>query len=204
MLVDKLIQNAQPPQSNNLPMKHLLKLSLFFILFYQEAYSQKSLRNNVYGEALGFAGHYSVNYERFQPLLKNRAVLLGLNAGFCLEQYRTSKGFAIPMGIKLCVGWKGVYGEVGGDYLFLREKEPDYFHGGFSSLDNSKFKFFHLGIRYQPEKSRLFIRAFMFPLKVRGTNGILLFYYGKPDFFELRDQGKSHVWWGGLDIGYSF
>ena len=131
-------------------------------------------------------------------------LLVGLNGGFCVEQYSASKGFAIPLGLKVCVGWKGLYGEIGGDYLFLRQREPDYFHGGFSIATNSKFKFFHFGVRYQPEKYRIFVRGFLFPFKVVANTAILLYYYDKPDFFELRDQGKSHIWWGGIDIGYSF
>jgi hypothetical protein len=50
-------------------MKHFIKVLLCCICLHVEAYAQKNLRNNIYGEALGFAGYYSVNYERFQPLL---------------------------------------------------------------------------------------------------------------------------------------
>jgi len=185
-------------------MKFFLKVLLCCICLHDEAYAQKSLRNNVYGEALGFAGYYSVNYERFQPLTKNRMLLAGLNAGFCIEKYSYSRGFAIPIGLKVCIGWKGIYGEFGGDYLFIREKTPDYFHGGWREPTTSKFKFLHFGVRYQPEKCRVFFRGYLFSVKTLGRNGLLLHYYNKPAAYELREQGKTRVWWGGIDIGYSF
>ena len=188
-----------------LTMNHFFKVLLYCLCLHVEAYAQKNLRNNIYGEALGFAGYYSVNYERFQPLIKNRMILAGFNAGFSIEKYSYTRVNAIPMGLKICVGWKGIYGEFGGDYLFIRGKTPDYFHGGGTYyIETSKFKLFHFGVRYQPEKCRIFVRGFLFPFKVVPNTAILLHYYDKPDFFELRDQGKSHVWWGGIDIGYSF
>jgi hypothetical protein len=31
------------------------------------------------------------------------------------------------MGLKICIGWKGIYGEFGGDYLFIRGKTRTIF-----------------------------------------------------------------------------
>lgn len=185
-------------------MKLFFWIAIFLTFIKTEAFAQKQTRNNIYMEALGFAGHYSVNYERFQPLFHKRLLLLGFNAGFCLEQYKLSKGYAIPLGLKVCVGTRNIFGEFGGDFLFVREGSPDFFHGGWRNPINSKFRFLHAGIRYQPSKKGLFIRGFIYPFNIQGVNNLVLYYYGKPDYYVLRDQGKKFVWWGGLDVGYSF
>jgi len=72
-------------------MKHFIKVLLCCICLHVEAYAQKNLRNNIYGEALGFAGYYSVNYERFQPLTKNRMILAGLMPGLVLRNTVTQE-----------------------------------------------------------------------------------------------------------------
>jgi hypothetical protein len=167
--------------------------------------AQKSTRNNLYAEGLGLAGYYSLNYERIQPITRNRSVLLGADLGFGLLRYDYAKGYAFPFRLNLCVGRKGIYGEIGADYLITRHKEPSVFHSGtYGSYLVYKRWFVHGGIRYQPIKKRIFFRAFIFPIEVKYSHGSIIYFYGERDAYNLKKRGVNYIWWGGIDVGWAF
>jgi hypothetical protein len=168
-----------------------------------QALGQKSSRNNLYVEGLGATGYYSLNYERVQPFFRHRLVLLTAGTGFSRIKHDGDRWVSLPFRASLCVGRKW-YGEVG--YNFVRSKA---FSRSFLHPDQwidwgwYNFRFWHMGIRYQARKKDLFIRTFVFPLKVNVDNSPLLFHLDR-DFYQLRAEGQKFILWGGLDIGYSF
>ncbi len=190
-------------------MQKCLFAGLLFVCLCTSIMAQKSTRNNLYAEGLGLAGHYSLNYERIQPITRNRTVLLGADLGFGLLRYDYAKGYAFPFRLNLCIGKKGIYGEAGVNYLITRHKEPNAFHPGtYSSYLEYRRWFVHGGVRYQPKKKGLFLRAFLFPIKTepqKYSNGPILYFYGERDALTLsRKKGKEYAWWGGIDVGWAF
>ena len=181
-------------------------LTISFCLFLlSAAHGQKESRNIVYAEGLGITGYYSVNYERFQPLTRNRSVLIGAGVGFSyVERHLDERVLSLPFRLNVCVGTKNFYGEIGVNYLRYHKKDYDYRHNQwYDKYFQNRYWFFHIGARYQARKNGLFVRGFIFPVKIRADYGSYIYHIGKK-IYELRNEGKKFILWGGIDVGYAF
>jgi hypothetical protein len=167
--------------------------------------AQRTPRNNFYGEVMGVAIVGSVQYERIQPFFKNRLVLLGAHIGAGLVRSSSLRGYSMPVGANLCIGANRFYGEIGFDHLKIQGKSYGFLHPGWNDSDTYRYNFWHLGVRYQPRRRGLFIRAFVFPIKAtEGDGGFILDLITEKESSDYRDQGIKYQWWPGIDIGYSF
>jgi hypothetical protein len=185
----------------------IVTVLLFGCVFSGFVVAQNNPKNNVYAEVLGFSFRHSVGYERVVPVLKNRAVLIAGNAGVGLIQYRLSKGFTVPTGIKICAGWYDIYGELGINFLYVNEKSPEFYRtrSPWGQPTSTFFTLYHAGIRYQPRKKGLFLRGIAFPIKSEpGEKEVLNYYMGETSHKTLVSQNRTYMWWVGLSVGYSF
>jgi hypothetical protein len=177
----------------------------FCALAHFSLFSQKETRNNVYAEGLGIAGYYSLNYERFQPVTRNRSILIAASAGFSyMERHLDERWISFPIRLNICAGYKNFYGEIGMNYLPYYKKDYDYRHNQwYDKYFSDRCWFYHFGLRYQPKKKGVFLRSFVFPVKVKPENGGFIYHIDK-GYYKLNHEGKKFTWWGGIDVGYSF
>ncbi|MDX1911659.1 MAG: hypothetical protein SFV22_09260 [Saprospiraceae bacterium] len=182
-----------------------LMLLSFLALNPDATFAQRIARHTIYAEAKGPGGNYSFNYERIWPLRTDRIVLLGASVGYSYLDYdRVSieaRGHIFPLRLNLCAGWQYYYMEFGGDFVFFRYKDKD--NSSFDPVGGNGF-FLHAGLRFQSKHSGLFARAFIMPVKVSNGNRDFLDFYGRHKPEILAYQGKSYLWWYGVDLGWSF
>ena len=170
---------------------------------------QRRSYNNVFAEAWGVTGWYSVNYERIFWRSKRNVFMVSASVGYSNLARKGVRHVNWPMRLMLCVGKKNLYGEVGYDLIFNKSEGSSIIHGW---TRKDKCNYLHAGIRYQPMKSGLYLRAYVFAIPLQNFAVPLpydfacsgIFYHLDRDRFDLLNAGKKNLWWGGVGIGWSF
>ncbi len=157
--------------------------------------------NNVFVEALGVTGYYSVNYERVWLRAWDSRLLVTTSVGFSQKTTNGVKWTSFPARLNIAIGKPHFYGEIGFSWLPVWK---DYDSDNLASFWE-KFWFINLGFRYQPKHKGLFARAYVFPVPVDSDTydtSPYLYHLGY-NYYKLRDE-KKFTLWGGIGLGYSF
>jgi hypothetical protein len=163
-------------------------------------------KNNAYAEVLGVTGYYSINYERF--LYTKKYFRVSTSIGFSHIQYNDAEWLDFPVRLHFLVGKNKWYGELGYVELLTWEKILS-FRGYWLNKGFERYPLVHIGVRYQGDKNKLMLKAYIFPLLVNGTRNTtylpLIAHYDKwHSYFEAKKAGRPFVWWGGIGVGYAF
>ncbi len=195
-------------------MKKYLLLPLFVLPLLLTAQTeprspQRRSYNNVFAEAWGVTGWYSVNYERIFWRSKRNVFMVSASTGYYNLAYKGVRHIRYPFRLMLCVGKNQWMGELGYNLLLGKNKAQGYLHPW---EYNVRSNYLHAGVRYQPLHRGLYIRAYIFaiplqrfsiPMPIQESDDSM-FYHLDQDYWALHDAGKKNLWWGGVGIGWSF